>query len=175
MRSNKNLGRVPHVSPVLRDVRRRTPTFALLLLLTYFLLAAGDDNARFKTLGHRLMCMCGCNQVLLECNHVGCQYSDRMRAELAAAIERGDNDSLVLQSFVQKYGTTVLLAPATTGFGSVAWVTPFAALILGMGAIYFVVRIWKNRPAPPLADGIKPISGPAMDQYREQARKETEL
>jgi len=174
----RNLFRVPHVSPVLRDMggsRRRMSTLVLLIVLAYILLGAGDDSARFKTLGHRLMCMCGCNQVLLECNHVGCQYSDRMRGELAAGIERGENDSLVLQDFVQKYGTTVLLAPATTGFGSVAWITPFVALVLGLGAIYFVVRAWKNRPAPPLADGITPVPGPAMDQYREQARKETEL
>ena len=151
------------------------PKLAFVVLLTYFLLAAGDDNARFKALGHQLMCMCGCNQVLLECNHVGCQYSDRMRAELVASIERGENNSLVLQDFVQKYGTTVLLAPATTGFGSVAWIMPFAALVVGLGAIYIVVRVWKNRPAPPLADGITPVSGPQMDQYREQARKDTEL
>jgi cytochrome c-type biogenesis protein CcmH len=147
----------------------------MLAVMACLLLAAGDDSARFNTLGHRLMCSCGCNQVLLECNHVGCQLSDRMRGELVAAMDRGDNDSLVLQDFVQKYGTTVLLAPATTGFGRVAWVTPFAVLVLGFAGIYLVVRAWKNRPAPALADGIKPASGAALDQFREQARKETEL
>jgi cytochrome c-type biogenesis protein CcmH/NrfF len=153
----------------------RTGWIGLVALTAVLLLGAGDDSARFNSLGHRLMCMCGCNQVLLECNHVGCQYSDRMRGELVAAMDRGDNDSLVLQDFVQKYGTTVLLAPSTTGFGSVAWITPFAALVLGIGAIYFVVRAWKKRPPPPLADGITPVPGPAMDQYREQARKDTQL
>ena len=80
----------------------RVRSLAILILLSYFLLAAGDDNARFKSLGHRLMCMCGCNQVLLECNHVGCTYSDRMRDELSTALTRGDSDDLVLQAFVQK-------------------------------------------------------------------------
>ena len=75
-------------------------------------MGAGDD-ARFTSLGHKLMCVCGCNQVLLECNHVGCQYSDRMRSELAANVERGDSDDLVLQAFVQKYGPTVLPRPPT--------------------------------------------------------------
>src|SRR3954470_2603819 len=91
-------------------------------------LGAGPSNsaeARFNDLGHKLMCKCGCNQILLECNHVGCSYSTQMRDELTAALTRGgggqgsstpDSDELVLQSFVQKYGATVLAAPTTSGF-----------------------------------------------------------
>ena len=67
---------------------------ALVALLAVTFMGA-DVDARFNKLGHQLMCMCGCNQVLLECNHVGCAYSDRMRNELTAGLERGDNDSLV--------------------------------------------------------------------------------
>ena len=81
---------------------RRAIQIALLLLAVFALLGAGDENARFSMLGHKLMCVCSCNQVLLECNHVGCSYSDRMRGELAAALDRADSDDLVLQSFVQK-------------------------------------------------------------------------
>ena len=80
-------------------------------------LLGADPDARFTKLGHQLMCMCGCNQILLECNHVGCTYSERMRNELSAGLERGDSDSLVLQSFVQKYGNTVLAAPTSSEIG----------------------------------------------------------
>ena len=96
------------------------------------LLIGADTDARFNKLGHQLMCVCGCNQVLLECNHVGCQYSDRMRNELAAGLDRGDSGSLVLQSFVQKYGNTVLAAPTSSGFNVVAWITPFAVFALAL-------------------------------------------
>jgi len=87
----------------------RLAQLALIALLAVGFMGA-DSDARFNKLGHQLMCMCGCNQILLECNHVGCTYSDRMRNELAAGIDRGDSDSLVLQSFVQKYGNTSLAA-----------------------------------------------------------------
>ena len=87
-------------------------------------MGAGDDP-RFDKLGHKMMCACGCRQILLECNHVGCSYSDRMRDELQTALTRGDSDDLVLQAFVQKYGPTVLAAPPATGFNLVAWVMPF--------------------------------------------------
>ena len=98
----------------------------------FALLGAGDEGARFNSLGHRLMCVCGCSQILLECNHVGCTYSDRMRGELMAGLDRGENDDLTLQDFVQKYGPTVLAAPTATGFNRVAWIMPFLALVLGL-------------------------------------------
>jgi cytochrome c-type biogenesis protein CcmH len=148
----------------------------LLILAVFAFLGAGDPAARFGQLGHQLMCVCGCNQILLECNHVGCPDSDGMRAELMAALDRGDSDSLVEQAFVQKYGPTVLAAPPTSGaVNRAAWITPFIALVAGFGIVIFVVRAWKNRPAPAIADGLPPLSGTELEQFRDQARKETEL
>jgi cytochrome c-type biogenesis protein CcmH/NrfF len=158
-----------------RFIVKRTAQLLLLLVALFTLLGVGDDDPRFRTLGHHLMCVCGCGQVLLECNHVGCQYSDRMRVELAAAVDRGDNDDLTLQSFIQKYGTTVVAAPATTGFGRVAWIMPFVALIAGLTMVVMVVRSWRNRPAPALADGIQPVRGQDLERFREQADKEAGL
>jgi cytochrome c-type biogenesis protein CcmH len=154
---------------------KRTAQCALLVLALFTFLGVGDDDARFRDIGHHLMCVCSCGQVLLECNHVGCQYSDRMRGELAAALDRGDNDDLTIQSFVQKYGPTVVAAPSTSGFGRVAWITPFAALLAGMAGLVWIVRSWRSRPTPALADGIQPLRGPELERFREQADKETDL
>ena len=141
----------------------------------FVLLGAGDPAARFNEIGHQMMCICGCNQILLECNHVGCPSSDGMRNELMAALNRGDSDGLVEQGFVQKYGPTVLAAPTARGFDRAAYVIPFVALILGFGLITFVVRSWKNRPAPAIADGLLPLRGAELETFRDQARKETDL
>jgi len=154
---------------------KRGTQLLLLGVALFTLMGVGDEDARFQTLGHHLMCVCGCNQILLECNHVGCQYSDRMRVELAAALDRGDNDDLTLQSFIQKYGTTVVAAPSTSGFGRVAWIMPFIALTAGIVTVVLVVRSWRNRPTPALADGIRPVRGPELEQFRSLADKETEL
>jgi len=139
------------------------------------LLGAGHPARRFSEMGHQMMCICGCSQILLECNHVGCPAADGMRIELMASLTRGDSDSLVEQSFVQKYGPTVLAAPTTKGFDRVAYLIPFAALILGLGLIVLVIRAWKNRPVPAIADGLRPTAGASLEQYREQAHKETAL
>src|SRR5260370_10255076 len=110
---------------------RRLLHYGLLCLAVFALIGAGDPATRFNELGHQLMCICSCNQILLECNHVGCPDSDGMRNELMAAVTRGDSDSLVQQAFVQKYGPTVLAAPTNTGFDRTAWIMPFAALFVG--------------------------------------------
>ncbi|HMC74273.1 MAG TPA: cytochrome c-type biogenesis protein CcmH [Terriglobales bacterium] len=153
---------------------KRIVQVSLLVLALFTFMGAGDDSGRFNDLGHKLMCACGCGQILLECNHVGCTYSDRMRGELAAAIDRGDSDDLSLQSFVQKYGPTVLAAPPTTGFNRVAWVMPFAALVFGILLTVYIVRAWKSRPAA-APSGVAPVTGPELDVFRQQARRDTDL
>jgi cytochrome c-type biogenesis protein CcmH len=153
----------------------RCGQLAILLLAIFLFLGAGDD-ARFNSIGHRMMCTCGCGQVLLECNHVGCQSSDKMRNQLLAALEKGgESDDLILQGFVQEYGPTVIAAPTTTGFNRVAWIMPFAALAAGMAFVVLVVRAWKNKPAPALGDGITIPRGAELDALRERARKETDV
>jgi cytochrome c-type biogenesis protein CcmH len=158
-----------------RSFVTRGTQLLLVVAALFTFMGVGDEDARFQDLGHHLMCVCGCSQILLECNHVGCTYSDRMRGELAASLDRGDNDELALQSFIQKYGTTVVAAPSTKGFGRVAWIMPFVALIAGMATVILVVRSWKNRPTPALADGIQPVRGPELERFRDQADKETGL
>jgi len=157
------------------SILRRALHCALLSLAVFALAGAGDPASRFHDIGHQLMCICSCSQVLLECNHVGCPDSDSMRNELQAAVNRGDSDSLVQQAFVQKYGPTVLAAPTTTGFDRTAWIMPFVVLIAGFGMVIYVVRMWKNRPAPAIADGLRPLRGAELEQFRDQARKETDL
>jgi cytochrome c-type biogenesis protein CcmH/NrfF len=152
----------------------RAISLSLLKVALVFLLGAGDD-ARFYQLGHKLMCVCSCNQVLLECNHVGCTYSDRMRGELAASLERGDSDDLTLQAFVQKYGPTVLIAPTSTGFNRVAWIMPYLALTLGIATVVLIVRAWKYRPLPVSPGKVAPVTGVELERFREQARRDTAI
>ena len=159
---------------MLRKRRLLRPIQLLGIALLAIAFMGADVDARFNKLGHQLMCMCGCNQVLLECNHVGCAYSERMRGELTASLERGDNDSLALQGFVQKYGNTVLSAPTTTGFNRVAWIMPFAVFAAASALTLWLVRLWKARPVAQLV--ARPSMGSEeLDELRKKARKETEL
>jgi len=147
---------------------------ALALVMAVTMLGAGDSGQRFEKIGHELMCTCGCNQILLECNHVGCQVSGGMRDEISAGLSRGDSNELLLKSFVQKYGPVVLAAPTKVGFDRVAWIMPFAVFAGGIGLVMAVVRSWRLRAPSVLLED----AGSVNDQFetlRKRARQETEL
>jgi cytochrome c-type biogenesis protein CcmH len=148
-----------------------------LLLASALLLmgATGDPTGqRFDRLGHNLMCECGCGQVLLECNHVGCSTSEQMRQELKLSMARGDKDDVVLTGFVAKYGPAVLSAPTTTGFNRVAWIMPVVIFFAALGAVVLVVLAWKKRtPKNPTNSGGQ--APEELDEFRRRAREETAL
>jgi cytochrome c-type biogenesis protein CcmH/NrfF len=64
-----------------------------------------------------------------------------MRAEVSEKLAAGMTDDQLLKSFVDKYGTAVLAAPAFSGiFNKTAWLTPFAALGIGLAGLMFYLR-----------------------------------
>ncbi|HEX4310276.1 MAG TPA: cytochrome c-type biogenesis protein CcmH [Acidobacteriaceae bacterium] len=153
---------------------RRLTRFAILplvMVMSVLTLGSADTSARYQDLGHKLMCICGCSQILIECNHVGCPDSDRMLGELRAAIDQGGTNNAVLVAFQDKYGPTVLAAPLLTKFNIVAWVVPPALLILGLAGTFMLVKKWRLRAATmPVV-----VDDPAANDLRERIRKETEI
>lgn len=142
----------------------------LLAVAVCFWAGAASDSARFNNLSHRLMCTCGCAQLLGECNHVGCTESGRERNELSAAIASGATDDQILGSFAAKYGVTALAAPPTKGFSLVAWVAPFAVFAAALLGTILLVRHWSLGRAAASAQAMTP----EMVALREKIRRETE-
>ncbi len=162
-----------HVPRVIdRSLLRTWFQLSAACLLLIFMAGAGDTSARYKLLGHQLMCTCSCGQVLLECNHVGCTVSAQEEAELRNALNRGDNNQLILQGFVQKYGPTVLAAPPENGFNLVAWIAPGLVFLLAMFGTALLIRKWRLQPVamPP-----EMAADPHTSTILAKVRKETEL
>lgn len=153
----------------------RLRLLGVLCLALTILPAASDNSARVDKLGHKLICMCGCGQVLLECNHYGCPYLTPEHQKLVAAVDDGKNDQATLSEFVDEYGPTVLAAPPYSGFNRVVWVTPFLALAIGLVGVVLVARNWKVRAAIEVKPKSASRINADVDRFREQARKETEL
>ncbi len=144
---------------------------AALLAAVILTTAAANTSARFDKLGHQIMCSCSCNELLLECNHVGCPNSEGMRQELMAGVDRGDSDKTIFAAFVEKYGPTSLAAPPAEGFNIVGWVMPFAVLVLGIGGTALLIRKWRLRsvPMPP------PSAVTHFSDIRDRIRRDTEI
>jgi cytochrome c-type biogenesis protein CcmH len=151
---------------------KRLSQSALLIAVALTMLGAGTPATRFDQIGHKLMCTCGCAELLLECNHVGCPDSPGLIAELHTQVDSGATDNAIFQSFAAKYGPTVLAAPLRGGFDDVAWVVPFAVLGLGIAAIVLLLRLWTARRAR-LAPSAPVPATPAADALRDRIRQET--
>lgn len=152
---------------------RRAMQAIVICLLTAMMLGADDSGTRFNRIGHEMVCACGCGQILLECNHVGCPDSDRMIGELREQLRGGGSDTAIMNWFSSKYGPTILAAPIRGGFDTVAWITPLAAFVLATIGTGALVVFWRRRAAktvPPSA-----TQGFATaDELRERIRRETQ-
>jgi cytochrome c-type biogenesis protein CcmH/NrfF len=149
----------------------RAAQLALLCILIAVTAGATDSSARFDKDSHEMMCVCGCNQLLGECNHVGCPDSEGMRVQLAASIAKGESDDTIFHQFQEQYGPVVLASPRFTRFNHVAWIVPPLMLFLGIGCVLLIVRNWKLRTVPMPATP----DTPGFAAARERIRRETKI
>jgi len=104
---------------------------------------------------------------------VGCTVSDKMAKQLRSMIDKGQSDDQIKDAFVQEYGVVVLAAPTNKGFDRVAWIMPFVVFGLGMLAVVYVVKTWKNRKS---VEAVIANAAPGeVDEMKRRAREETEV
>ena len=147
----------------------------ILVVAVCFSLGATDSSARYHDLNHRMMCTCGCAQLLGECNHVGCPSSGQELNELSADIAAGMSDQQIFSAFTAKYGATVLAAPTTQGFDLVAWIAPFAVFGAALLGTILLIRRWAGIAGAKAqaAASEAAIDDPADRERREKIRRET--
>jgi cytochrome c-type biogenesis protein CcmH/NrfF len=148
---------------------------ALLAAAVCLSLGASDSSSRFNGLNHRLMCTCGCAQLLGECNHAGCTSSKQELSELSADIAAGMSDEQIFSQFAAKYGATVLAAPSTHGFDLVAWIAPFAVFGAALLGTILLIRRWAGIAGAKARSAAlePPIGGPAERERLDKIRRET--
>jgi cytochrome c-type biogenesis protein CcmH len=152
----------------------KTVQAGALAVAVCFSLGATDAGSRFNDLGHRLMCTCGCAQLLGECNHVGCPESGRERDELKALIADGKSDKEIMSWFSAKYGATMLAAPTGEGFNLVAWIAPFAVFGAALLGTILLVRRWSVGRTQVAAGADAASLDPDEQARREKIRRDTE-
>jgi len=139
-----------------------------------FSLGASSPTSRINTLSHSLMCQCGCAQLLGECDHVGCPDRDKELSLLTTDIAAGMTDQQIFDSFVAKYGATVLAAPTTKGFDLVAWIAPFAVFAAALLLTILLIRRWgglggkKAVPATLVAESANPEERERLQRIRRE-------
>jgi cytochrome c-type biogenesis protein CcmH/NrfF len=116
--------------------------------------AFAQQTARAHELGTHINCMCaGCGDSAALCNHPGasfsgpCDVAKNELKEIDERVTRGDSDDLILQSFIQEYGTQVVIVPEAKGFNRWIWLMPIVFLIVGFFIIRAVLQSWRQRAA----------------------------
>lgn len=127
-------------------------------------------NATQSQIEEALTCQCGCGLTVHSCNHVQCPSGIPLKAEIAEQLAAGKTHTEVLAHFSTKYGEKILSAPTTTGFNLVAWVTPFAVVLVAGGLIVMASRRWRRPPV----SATTPPAPVAIDDAR-RARLNAEL
>ena len=165
----------------LRFTTMRGPVFwakaaQCVLLCAIVVTMLGAVHSQYERVGGQLMCGCGCGQMLLECNHMGCPTSPGMIRELHAQVASGASDKAILMWFAAKYGPTILAAPIRGGFDTAAWIVPFAIFAAAIAGTFVIVWFWKRR----YGGQISVLAGPPVNlntheaALRERIRRETE-
>lgn len=117
---------------------------ALMAALTVSLTGEARGAALLQDLENALMCKCDdkCGKVLINCT---CDTSKKTRKDLVMKLESGLTVEQVIQGYVEKYGETILSAPTKNGFNLTAWITPFAAIVVGGFGVRKVIRSWTRK------------------------------
>jgi cytochrome c-type biogenesis protein CcmH len=148
-----------------------------LFIFTVGSLMAAENTGRYERLGSKIMCTCGCGQILLQCNHVGCPNSAKMIGQLhdqVNATAATNDDEAVLNFFRKEWGVTTVVEPNRHGFELIAWILPFAGLGMGIFLVVMVVYRWHGSPAATAAAAETKLD-PHLEALRDRARKETEI
>lgn len=73
--------------------------------------------------------------------------AEETRQDIQKRLAAGETKEQIINSYVVKYGETILTVPATKGFNIMAWVVPILAFVGGTGLVYYVVTRWvRQRP-----------------------------
>ena len=114
-----------------------------------------------------------CNSVRLDtCELKACE---QMREVIAEKLAAGANADEIRAYFIEQYGPQVLGEPPRQGFNWLAWVLPFAAVILGAAWVFYILRRWTRRPRAAAAVGpashLSDLPAEQLSRLQEELKK----
>jgi cytochrome c-type biogenesis protein CcmH/NrfF len=129
--------------------------------------AADLESDNVKRVGSRLACQCGSCKSTIACEMPGgCGYCKRVKTRIAQMQATGKSDQAIIDQLVKESGESYLAPPGTFG-----WLTPYIALLFGLGVIYWFVR--RNTRTPATAEG-PDIHSEVFNRYHAKIEKDLE-
>ena len=135
-------------------------------------LAAAQQPPTQQEIEEALTCQCGCGLTVHSCNHLQCPSGEPMKEEIKRRLGAGEARETILAAFAAKYGEKVLSAPTMKGFNWLAWITPFAALLVAGSVLVIVVRGRVQHATAADVPGSRPPADPSARARLERALSE---
>jgi len=131
-------------------------------------------DAVYDNLTSNLACLCGCGTTLKTCPHETCSFAIPARKELRGLVDQGLSGDEIKAKLVAHHGEAILAQPMFYGFNTLAWITPFVA-IMGVGYLVFsIIKKWsvgKAVPAAKKSGATSQSSDPYVEKMREELKK----
>jgi cytochrome c-type biogenesis protein CcmH len=136
--------------------KRRLPLilacFGIVLVLGANLLEAGnigfastDTETRARALEVKLMAPCCFSETI---DRHQSQIAREMRAEVRLWLTQGVSEAEILERYIKRHGTRILVTPPQQGFDRLLfWVPLFIIVLLSIG-VSLLLRAWYRRAQP---------------------------
>jgi cytochrome c-type biogenesis protein CcmH len=131
-------------------------------------LAQEPDYDRVNQIAKNMNCPTCVGVNLADCRTQTCE---QWRGQIQDLIAQGYSDQEVLDYFANQYGVQVLLEPPKEGSTLILWVLPVAALLIGGGWLFYILRRWKK---PVQAAPVGAAAALPSDDYLKQVEKDLE-
>jgi cytochrome c-type biogenesis protein CcmH/NrfF len=115
--------------------------WTIVVVLVPLALAFNSDATHVRSLAAKMLCNCGCGEVLAECSHPECKTKGALKQEIASALDQGNTDEQVLEAIGARHGASILLTPPFHGFDMFLWIVPMAGAVIAVG-----VFAWRRFP-----------------------------
>ena len=128
------------------------------------------NDLRVREAARQLACYCGCStQSIADCT---CGVASKARAEIQASLEGGASTREVVEAWVERFGTRILIEPPREGFHLLGWFLPSVILLLAGFMLLLLLRKWQRQT---LAASTQAAMVPSPDpRYLQQLERELE-
>lgn len=101
-------------------------------------------------------------------------FAQGSRYVIRQQLQSGKSEQQVIQYFVSRYGSRILLSPQWQGFQLLAWLIPAGMLLLGLVLAYATLRTWRAQSPKDVEQDGEPLDDEDGDlrRYREQLERE---
>jgi len=101
----------------------------------------------------------------------------QIRADIAKRLDQGQTADQIRAYYAspERYGSSILLTPSSTGISSLVWIIPIMVLVVSFAVLVALFRRWKVRGEVHASDADRALVGAALEAHPDHERDPDEI